>query len=83
MRYIMKKQTRMLAQLLVLAFFALNTSPGHAYEWPGVYDPLQVITLNLDMDPGDWSDVKADGSYTLEVPAQFWASTAPSGESSI
>jgi spore coat protein CotH len=75
----MKKQTRMLAQLLVLAFFALNTSPGHAYEWPGVYDPLQVITLNLDMDPGDWSDVKADGSYTLEVPAQFWAD----GESPI
>jgi hypothetical protein len=38
-----------------------------------VYDPLQLLTLNLDMEPGDWSKVKKDTTFDIEVPAMFWA----------
>jgi hypothetical protein len=38
-----------------------------------------MITLNLEMEPGDWNTVKSDTTYDIEVPAQFWADgeTAP------
>ena len=69
----MKKQIIQLGRLLALALFALTTAPASAYDWPKLYDPLQMLTLNLDMDPGDWSKVKSDATFTIEVPAMFWA----------
>ena len=69
----MKKPTIQLGRLLGLVLFALTTAPASAYDWPGLYDPLQMLTLNLDMDPGDWSTIKNDTTYDIEVPAMFWA----------
>ncbi|MEN8205265.1 MAG: CotH kinase family protein [Pseudomonadota bacterium] len=69
----MMKQFTRSGRLLALVLFALSTAPASAYEWPGVYDPLQLLTLNLDMDPGDWSTVKNDQTLDIEVPAMFWA----------
>ena len=67
----MKKTNIQLGRLLALALFTLTTAPASAYNWPGLYDPLQMLTLNLDMDPGDWSTVKNDTTYDIEVPAMF------------
>ncbi|MEN8205590.1 MAG: CotH kinase family protein [Pseudomonadota bacterium] len=69
----MKKPIIQFSRLLAFALFALTTAPASAYEWPGVYDPLQLLTLNLNMAPGDWSTVKSDTSLGIEVPATFWA----------
>ena len=68
----MKPFTRM-SRLLALALFAFTVNPASAYNWPGLYDPLQLLTFNLDIDPGDWSKVKSDATFTIEVPAMFWA----------
>jgi len=48
-------------RLLVLALFALTTAPASAYDWPGLYDPLHLRTLNLHMDPGHWTTCHALG----------------------
>ncbi len=69
----MNTRIKHLGSWLALALFALATSPASAYDYHGVYNPLQVITLNLRMDNGDWSTVKSDTSYDIEVPAMFWA----------
>jgi hypothetical protein len=44
-----------------------------AQGWPGVYEPTQLLTLNLQMEPADWATIQTDSSYSIEVPAQFWA----------
>ncbi len=69
----MRKHYNRMGRLLALALFALIANPAHAYDYPDVYDPLQLITLNLDMDPADWSTVKGDTTYDIELPAMFWA----------
>jgi spore coat protein CotH len=38
-----------------------------------LYNPTQLLTLNLDMDPDHWTAVKADTTHTIEVPAKLWA----------
>jgi len=42
-------------------------------DWPGVFNPLRVLTLNFQLDPGDWSTVRNDTSLSIEVPATMWA----------
>jgi hypothetical protein len=60
------------------ASVAVFVSASHAQygDWPAVYDPLQLLALNLDMDPGDWATVQNDDPYDdqeqIEVPAMFW-----------
>ncbi len=41
--------------------------------WPQVFDPTVVLTLNLQLAPTDWTTVQNDTSFSIEVPAQFWA----------
>lgn len=37
----------------------------------GVYNPDQVLSYHIEMDPGDWSALLADTSYATFFPAQF------------
>ena len=41
--------------------------------WPEVFDPLQLLTLNLEMDPRDWSTIQHDQTFSIQVPALLWA----------
>ena len=46
---------------------------GQVADWPGVFDPLTLHRLNLEMEPGDWQIVQTDQTFEQEVPAFFWA----------
>ncbi len=46
------------------------SAPG---ECARLDDPLQVIEIRLEMDPGDWEVVRFDDSAEIEVPATFRA----------
>ena len=67
-----------LVLLLVLTTILLGTSavgaqdPPHL-DWPDLYDPFQLLTLHLEMDPGDWNTIVGDTTFDKEFPAQFWA----------
>lgn len=41
--------------------------------WPGVFDPFTVLSLHLEISPGDWDIVRKDVSNSIEKPAQFYA----------
>lgn len=41
-------------------------------DWPAVFDPLQLLTVNLQMDPLDWNTIRHDSTLLIEVPAMFW-----------
>jgi hypothetical protein len=40
--------------------------------WPDIFDPGQILTLNLSIAPADWSTIQGDTSFSTKVPAQFW-----------
>jgi hypothetical protein len=43
-----------------------------AQDWPDIFDPALLPTLNLTMSAADWATVQGDTSFSIEVPAQFW-----------
>ena len=57
----------------VFAFVLTPVAVTQAQGWPEVFDPLQLLALHLEMDNADWQTVQNDDSYSIEVPAMFWA----------
>ncbi len=45
---------------------------GHAQDWPGIFDPLVLRTLHLQMTDEDWQTIQGDETFDIEVPAMFW-----------
>ena len=68
-----------LARTVVMVFVAivagvlLCSSSARGQGWPEVFQPNQLLTLNLDMDPSDWDTIRYDLTFDIEVEAQFWA----------
>jgi hypothetical protein len=49
-----------------------------ANGWPKVFDPLEVVTLNFELDPQIWEDIKRDQNFydpilNIRVPVLMWA----------
>ncbi|MCH8316047.1 MAG: CotH kinase family protein [Planctomycetes bacterium] len=44
----------------------------YAQDWPDIFNPLELVALNLEMDPGDWNTIQNDEKFDIEVPAMFW-----------
>lgn len=42
-------------------------------DWPDLYDPFTLLSIDLEMAPGDWSTIVADTTFDIEVPAMFSA----------
>jgi hypothetical protein len=59
--------------LLAASFGGLSSATAQIPGYSGLFDPLQVLTLNLQMDPNDWTTIKNDQTYQLYRPAYFWA----------
>ncbi len=42
-------------------------------DWPEIFEPNQLRTLNLQMSDADWDTIRYDTpDCTIEVPAWFW-----------
>ncbi len=75
-----------LAATIVAIVATLCAGPAQAVEinwpepnWPEIFEPNQLLTLNLEMDPCDWQAVinnhpAEDGCLyeEVELPAWFW-----------
>ncbi|MCH7720246.1 MAG: lamin tail domain-containing protein [Planctomycetes bacterium] len=59
--------------LIAVAVTGMLTGAATAQGWPDVFDPFQLLTLNLEMDDADWQTIQNDESFSIEVPADFWA----------
>ena len=59
--------------LTIVSAVAVPFGRAAAQGWPDVFDPLQLLTLNLEMDNADWQTIQNDETFTIEVPAMFWA----------
>ena len=73
------RRLQLAVTLAATAIVGICTVPARAQfgDWPAVFDPLELLTLNLELDPGDWATVQNDDPYDeqpqIEVPAMFWA----------
>lgn len=76
----MLKHLYLLLSLILLAGFA---GPVRAQipDWPGIFDPLTVLNLNMQTvlpdcttpDPTTWPIIQQDLTFSIEHPALFWA----------
>jgi hypothetical protein len=57
----------------IFAGILLAASPVSAAECLSVFDPFQVLTLNLQLTSVDWDRIRRDTTFEVEVPARFWA----------
>lgn len=51
----------------------LLACPALAQDSVEVFDPLDVLTLNLTMDSDDWTTIQGDETFDIEKEAWFWA----------
>src|SRR5688572_27559060 len=69
-----------LLRVSVFLMVVMIAAPGAlAQAWPDVFNPFQILTLNLQLSQQDWDTIRHDLTNEIEVPAQFWAD----GESPI
>ena len=64
---------RLAAFVVLIAMVQTSYVQAQVPSYADLYDPFTVRNLNFEMDPGDWSTVKNDSSYTEVRPAYFWA----------
>ena len=54
--------------------YTISTSQADVQDWPDLYDPFTLHTLNLELvNPDDLDVILHDTTYDIEVPAWFWA----------
>src|SRR5687768_2477022 len=56
---------------LSLLVTAAASRPAAAQNWPQLYAPIYVPTLNLTTSAADWNTVRHDLTYNMEVPANL------------
>lgn len=73
-------KTKHLPTIAIVAIIAavlntlLYTNSAQAQGWPDVFDTNQLLTLNIKMMiPEDWDTIRYDRTFSIEVPAWFWA----------
>ena len=64
---------------VVVILFVFTATGVKAQAWPDVFNPFQILTLNLQLSDQDWDTIRFDTTNEIEVPASFWAD----GESPI
>lgn len=57
----------------LIALGLIAPVPAGAQTWVDVYNPFQVLTLNLELEQADWDTIRHDTTNEIEVPALFWA----------
>src|SRR6187200_1435273 len=59
--------------VLLVACLIAWPAAARANECMPVFDPLQVLTLNLQLSQRDWDTIRKDTTFDIEMPATFWA----------
>ena len=78
----MRKFVHFKENILLFLFIVItivSNSFGFELDWPEVFDPELLLTLNLEMDPAHWQEVVNDMApydddlEEIDRPAYFWA----------
>jgi len=64
---------RVTARTAIVFAISVGFSQADVPDWPDLYDPFTLHTLNLELDPKDLDVILQDTTFDIEVPAWFWA----------
>ena len=56
----------------IMAMAVVPAGKVQAQNWPDIFNPLELVALNLEMDNSDWQTIQHDETLSIEVPAMFW-----------
>jgi len=59
--------------VLIAVSLAFLAGAAYGQDWPEVFDPTLLMTLNIQMDPCDLNTILDDETFDIELPAWFWA----------
>ena len=57
--------------LAAIAFPFIVSAQAIAQEWPEIFNPLVLHTINLEMSNEDWLTIQNDETFDIEVPAML------------
>lgn len=63
---------RLACLLTALGCIVAYSARAQAQDWPEIFDPLVLRTLNLEMDDADWQTIQNDETFEIEVPTLLW-----------
>jgi hypothetical protein len=63
----------LLGGVLIAASLAFWGEDAQGQDWPDVFDPTLLMTLNIQMDSNDLNTILNDTNFEIELPAWFWA----------
>jgi len=60
---------------ILFTLFGTTVSIRSAFgqNWPDIFEPNLLLSLNIEMSVSDWNEVVNDETYDIEKPAWFWA----------
>lgn len=67
---------RTLSPCLILSLFTcffIGSGSASGQDWPDVFAPDLLLTLNLELNSSDWNIILNDETFEIERPALFWA----------
>ena len=60
--------------VLLNAIWCTSSAQAQIPDWPGIFEPNQLLTLNIQMvNTGGWDVIRYDMTFDIELPALFWA----------
>jgi len=63
-----------IVMVLLNAIWCTSSAQAQIPDWPGIFEPNQLLTLNIQtVNPDDWDVIRYDMTFDIEVPALFWA----------
>ncbi|HET6428374.1 MAG TPA: CotH kinase family protein [Phycisphaerae bacterium] len=57
------------AGVVAAAIWGPAPARGEVADWPGLYDPFQILDLQVTMEPADLAVIRADETFDIEKPA--------------
>lgn len=67
------KNVRLSALLLFLITSTFCSHPLFGQNWPDVFDPTLLQTLNIEISESNWNTIVNNETFDIELPACFWA----------
>lgn len=68
----MKRKTAVLVLGILLLVAMPAPASGQINSWYDVYQPNQLISMNVKIAKADYDTIQADETFDIEVPAEFW-----------
>jgi len=60
--------------VLLNTIWCTSSAQAQIPDWPGIFEPNRLLTLNIQtVNPDDWDVIRYDMTFDIEVPAFFWA----------